>query len=404
MSIQPLITFKAGKCDLSLSGPAPKVKPIATPGLVYMYMGDDFPHLCWRPRNAPVDQPELDLLMIPGDASFTPYLSSDTGADSENLKSPTDGRVFVLKFNSSSQRHLFWLQSKSQHPKGDPSWFSERDLKVGQIIDLLLNGEEVDVLAELAGISSRNAPSGDDDEDETMEDVEGTNHSSNRNRHGSTGGAGPGATGGDIREEGSGPREGGADGGRAAAAGSSEAQAAVQNFLRSIQGGNLSGQQASQDQFTTLLDLLSPPTTIPVIDKASPELIDALCAHLPPITLLIAQEIDNVTEIDPESEEAKAVIESMDEEDKKDVLKRVFTSPQFRQSLGSLTVALRDGGLPNVSSALKIDVENGGYLKGGAMPIGGGDAIKAFVEGVKNTVENEEEEDDDDDDDDMDTN
>lgn len=134
-----------------------------------------------------------------------------------------------------------------------------------------------------------------------------------------------------------------------------------------------------------------------MIDKASPELIDALCGHLPPIILLIAQEIDNVTEIDPESEEAKAVIESMDEDDKKDVLKRVFTSPQFRQSLGSLTVALRDGGLPNVSSALDIEVENGGFIRGGAMPIGGGDAIKAFVEGVKKTVENEE------DDEDMDT-
>ena len=48
-----------------------------------------------------------------------------------------------------------------------------------------------------------------------VKDVEGTDHSSDRNRHGSTGGAGPGATGGDIREEGEESREGGADGGRA---------------------------------------------------------------------------------------------------------------------------------------------------------------------------------------------
>lgn len=151
--------------------------------------------------------------MIPGDGSFLPYLGNETGADSDNLKSPTDGRVFVLKFSSSSQRYLFWLQSKSQHPKGDPSWFSERDLKVGQIVDLLLNGDEIDVPAELASLPNRGGPSGD--EDETMEDIEGTNHSASRNRHGSTGGAGPGATGGDIREEGEESREGGADGGRA---------------------------------------------------------------------------------------------------------------------------------------------------------------------------------------------
>lgn len=150
--------------------------------------------------------------MIPGDGSFTPYTGKESVEDSENVKSPTDGRIFVLKFNSSSQRYLFWLQSKSQHPRGDASWFSERDLKIGQIVDLLLNGEELDVQAELATV--RDAPAGDDD-DETMEDVEGADHSTSRDRHGSTGGAGPGATGGDIREEGSGSREGGADGGRA---------------------------------------------------------------------------------------------------------------------------------------------------------------------------------------------
>jgi hypothetical protein len=178
--------------------------------------GSDFVHFCWRPRaNAIDDDSNIDLLMIPGDASFLPYIGNETGADSENLRSPTDGRIFVLKFNSSSQRYLFWLQAASQHPKGDPSWFSERDLKIGQIVDLLLNGEDVDVQAEIASVQNRGGPSGDDDDDETMEDVEGTDHSSGRNRTGSTGGAGPGATGGDIREEGEESREGGADGGRA---------------------------------------------------------------------------------------------------------------------------------------------------------------------------------------------
>lgn len=54
----------------------------------------------------------------------------------------------------------------------------------------------------------------DGDGDEPMEDVEGTDPSAEHHRGGS-GGAGPGATGGDIREEGEGSREGGADGGRA---------------------------------------------------------------------------------------------------------------------------------------------------------------------------------------------
>jgi 26S proteasome regulatory subunit N13 len=171
----------------------------------------EFVHFCWRPRDRPLEQSELDLIMIPGDGSFQPYTGKDTADDSDNVKSPTDGRIFVLKFSSSSQRYLFWLQSKSQHTRG-ASWFSERDLKIGQVVDLLLTGEEIDVQAELAGLSNT---SGGNDEDETMEDVEGADQSTSRNRHGSTGGAGAGATGGDVREEGEESREGGADGGRA---------------------------------------------------------------------------------------------------------------------------------------------------------------------------------------------
>jgi hypothetical protein len=103
--------------------------------------------------------------------------------------------------------------------------------------------------------------------------------------------------------------------------------------------------------------------------------------------LLLAQEIDDLAEVDPTSETAQAAIEALDQDGKKDILKRVLRSPQMRQSLGSLTVALRDGGLPNISQALKIDVENGGFIKGGGMPMGGGDAVKAFLDGVKKTVE-----------------
>jgi 26S proteasome regulatory subunit N13 len=172
----------------------------------------EFVHFCWRPRDRSLEQSELDLIMIPGDGAFVPYTGTESVENSENVKSPTDGRIFVLKFNSSSQRYLFWLQSKSQHPRGDASWFSERDLKIGQIVDMLLSGEDIDVQAELANIQN---PAAGSDEDETMEDVEGADHSTSRNRHGSTGGAGAGATGGDVREEGSGSREGGADGGRA---------------------------------------------------------------------------------------------------------------------------------------------------------------------------------------------
>jgi 26S proteasome regulatory subunit N13 len=147
--------------------------------------------------------------MVPTDGHFVPHDShKQTSAAAK-----TNGRIFVLKFMSSSQRHMFWMQSKPQGRNGDPAWFSPRDLKIGQIVDSLLQGEEVDVQAELSSVENNDNDDHHDDDDETMEDVQGQGDS-NDPRSG-TGGAGSDATGGDVREEGEGAREGGADGARA---------------------------------------------------------------------------------------------------------------------------------------------------------------------------------------------
>jgi hypothetical protein len=179
--------------------------------LTTMYLAELI-HFCWRPRDAPLDEPQLDLVMIPTDGHFVPYDIQTKDASAPKI----NGRIFALKFGSSSQRHLFWLQSKPQSPSGDKSWFSPRDLKIGDIVDRLLQGEEdIDVNRELrtAG-SNTDDRRRDGDDDETMEDVEG--HGDPTDHHGGgAGGAGADATGGDIRQEGEGAREGGADGARA---------------------------------------------------------------------------------------------------------------------------------------------------------------------------------------------
>ena len=173
-----------------------------------------------------------------------------------------------------------------------------------------------------------------------------------------------------------------------------DAAAAVQNFLRSMQGNQALQDpqfqtQAQGNLFTTLPDLLPSSTTIPVIESADEKLVNNLLSHLPPTLMLLAQEVDDISSVDPTSETAKAAIEALSLDQKKDILKRVLRSPQFHQSLSSLTIALRDGGLPSISDALGIPVENGGFMRRGGVPLGGGDAVEAFLNGVREAAKKE---------------
>lgn len=204
MADAPLITFKAGRCEFH----GRKVTPQADPGYIYLYTEDELLHFCWRPRSASTSDPELDLIMFPSDGHFYPLLK-EQGA--EDLHSPTNGRIFVLKFTSSSQKYFFWMQSKSQSREGHNSWFSQRDQRLGQIVDALLQGDDVDVQGEIEDMAGGGG--GDDagpDGDDLM-DLDGGPGLERRE----TGGAGQNATGGDSRAEGEANREGGADGGRA---------------------------------------------------------------------------------------------------------------------------------------------------------------------------------------------
>ena len=139
-----------------------------------------------------------------------------------------------------------------------------------------------------------------------------------------------------------------------------------------------------------LTDLFPSSVTIPMLELASPSYIDRLCSLLPPTVLLLAQEADDPSDITPTSAAAEAAIQALSIDQKKDILGRVLRSPQLTQSMASLTVALRDGGLPTVSEALKLKVENGGYIRGGSLPLGGAQAIDAFLEGLKRTAEDEQ--------------
>ncbi|KAM3419247.1 hypothetical protein BST61_g5185 [Cercospora zeina] len=349
MATAPLITFKAGLCEFR----GRTVTPDARPGYIYLHSEDELLHFCWH-------------------GHFYP-LVKERGA--EQLHSPTNGRIFVLKFSSSNQKHYFWMQSKSQSRQGEASWFSERDQRIGQIVDQLLQDEDVDVTAEIDEIRG-GGNSGTDDKNLEVLDrtLLGVTHVRR---------ARPAEKEEQMAAEHSAPSSGSAP---------QDTNAVVQNFLNSLKSGGALGsqQQAAEKPFTTLPDLLSTSTTTAYISDASHQQVDNLCSYLPPELFLLAQESSSSTaaaEVTPAT--AQAALETLSIEQKKEILNKVLRSPQLQQSLGSLTVALRDGGLPMISEALGIKVENGGNIKGGNMPLGGSAAVEAFVNGVKKTAEEE---------------
>lgn len=128
---------------------------------------------------------------------------------------------------------------------------------------------------------------------------------------------------------------------------------------------------------------------VDTIAANAPERLDTFLELLPPAVVVLAGSNPDAFDgrSEPSAEALRSAKASMSLEDKKALLKKVLRSPQFHQALATLTQALRDGGLPSIADALGIRVENGGYFPNGSMPLGGGQAVEAFVEGVKRTVQ-----------------
>lgn len=93
-----LVEFRAGRMNLVNK----MVHPDNRKGMVYVYQADDgLIHFCWKDRTT--GNVEDDLIVFPDDCEFKKI---------ENVK---NGRVYLLKFKSSSRRLFFWMQE----PKTD---------------------------------------------------------------------------------------------------------------------------------------------------------------------------------------------------------------------------------------------------------------------------------------------
>lgn len=93
-----LVEFRAGRMNMV----GKMVHPDTRKGLVYMYQAEDgLIHFCWKDRTT--GNVEDDLIIFPDDCEF------------KKIEQCKTGRVFLLKFKSSSRKLFFWLQE----PKTD---------------------------------------------------------------------------------------------------------------------------------------------------------------------------------------------------------------------------------------------------------------------------------------------
>ncbi|XP_041769602.1 proteasomal ubiquitin receptor ADRM1 homolog [Anopheles merus] len=93
-----LVEFRAGRMNMVNK----MVHPDNRKGLVYVYQAEDgLIHFCWKDRTS--GTVEDDLILFPDDCEF------------KKIDYVKNGRVYVLKFKSSSRRLFFWMQE----PKTD---------------------------------------------------------------------------------------------------------------------------------------------------------------------------------------------------------------------------------------------------------------------------------------------
>ena len=95
---QPIVEFRAGKMNMVRK----MVHPDTRKGLVYLTQSEDgLVHFCWKDRVT--GDVEDDLITFPDDFEF------------KRVDQCKTGRVYVLKFKTSTRKLFFWMQE----PKSD---------------------------------------------------------------------------------------------------------------------------------------------------------------------------------------------------------------------------------------------------------------------------------------------
>ncbi|XP_006462710.1 hypothetical protein AGABI2DRAFT_193814 [Agaricus bisporus var. bisporus H97] len=300
-----LLAFKAGRAFRRETSNS--VDPSSTKGAILLVNGEDgLLHFQWKNRET--GQLEEDLILFPSDASFVKVEQAS-------------GRVYVLKFSSSNQRHFFWLQDAS----------SARDEEFVNNLNGLLEDPEYQVQwsSNSSTTTQSQAPASTSTSSSTTTTVP-TSATSARTTSATTTSRPSDSIVDQVARNANDFHV------------TPEQLAALSNALGSLQGQSSSSGMANALPELALTDILSP-TNIAPLFSSHPELLPALYHHLPPDLPI------------PPSPET---------------LQRVISSPQFRGAVSSFDQGLQTGLL-------------GGFVRSFGLPEEAGIGILPFLRAIQ---------------------
>nr|CAD7459435.1 unnamed protein product [Timema tahoe] len=143
-----LVEFKAGRMDLK----GKMVHPDKRKGLIYVYQSSDdsLLHFCWKDRQS--GSVEDDLIVFPDDCEF------------KKIAQCTTGRVYLLKFKSTSRKFFYWLQESKPDKDEDlcrrvnevlnnpPTPGAQRSTPDGDLQNLLNNMSQQQLMQLFGGV------------------------------------------------------------------------------------------------------------------------------------------------------------------------------------------------------------------------------------------------------------
>uniref|UniRef100_A0A182YI46 Proteasomal ubiquitin receptor ADRM1 homolog n=1 Tax=Anopheles stephensi TaxID=30069 RepID=A0A182YI46_ANOST len=362
-----LVEFRAGRMNMVNK----MVHADNRKGLVYVYQAEDgLIHFCWKDRTS--GTVEDDLILFPDDCEF------------KKLDYVKNGRVYVLKFKSSSRRLFFWMQEpktdrddewcrrinevinnppsgnsigsggrSSGNDNGDLQYMLN-NMSQQQIMQLFGGVGQMGGLSSLLGSMTRSNSGNSSSRTSAATPSNRSSSTISASNNGNNGGStttptttlnapstprAPKKTGGNTAKPstGSGASTTGSPMstpvGRNAAgtAGNADGGSRIllsdlQNYLSGISATGVDGTGSRQN--IDLASAVNSQTLASII--ADQEKVDALVAHLPQLE---------------------------GDENKKEQLKETISSPQFQQALSMFSNALQSGQLGPVVSQFQLNAE-----------------------------------------------